>query len=332
MENLIAVWTQIKFVMASQFSKLTSTLVTPTERLFWFYICTSLLIAYLIYRRRNGPPDLKGFFGFVFPSKVWSNPSAWLDVRYFIVNHFIGKLFYIGLTASMAELAFRLVSGGSLLSEITSQGMPTGAEFFVALGFMVVTFAIADFTSFFLHFLQHKIPLLWEFHKVHHSPEVMHPLSNFREHPIDNILYTSGLGLVSGVLAGLFVMYYGQMPHVPTIFAVPVFVFLFNVSGYHLRHSHVWLRWPGRWSMVFPSPAHHHVHHSRHPDHLDKNFAFFFPVWDVLFGTYHMPETDEDVEFGIYGVDEVEYTNIWLIYMLPFRKLWARMSGDRTKS
>ncbi len=73
----------------------------------------------------------------------------------------------------------------------------------------------------------------------------------------------------------------------------------FNLLAYNLRHSHIWLRWPGRWSMVLPSPAHHHVHHSCHPDHIDKNFAFMFPVWDVIFRTYHLPEDNRDVKFGI---------------------------------
>jgi len=55
----------------------------------------------------------------------------------------------------------------------------------------------------------------------------------------------------------------------------------------------------GIWSIVFPSPAHHHVHHSCHPEHIDKNFAFVFPVWDLIFGTYFMPDDNRDVKFGV---------------------------------
>ena len=71
--------------------------------------------------------------------------------------------------------------------------------------------------------------------------------------------------------------------------------------------------------MVFPSPAHHHVHHSRHPEHIDKNFAFVFPVWDVLFGTYHMPEDNRDVEFGVPKEDAEGLTSCWRLYVIPFR-------------
>ena len=55
-------------------------------------------------------------------------------------------------------------------------------------------FLAADFGFFFGHYLGHKVPLLWEFHKVHHSAEVLSPLTNYRFHPLDRVL----LGLCIG--------------------------------------------------------------------------------------------------------------------------------------
>lgn len=52
-----------------------------------------------------------------------------------------------------------------------------------------------------------------------------------------------------------------------------------------------------------------------------------FPIWDVLFKTYHMPDDDRDVKFGLYGVEETEYTSVWKIYTLPFRDLWRKHVG-----
>lgn len=158
---------------------------------------------------------------------------------------------------------------------------------------------VVDFVGYATHYLQHKIPLLWEFHKVHHSLEVMHPLSNYREHPIDNIFYAMAIGTTYGLFMGIVQKHLGYVPSMPVLLGIPILMFAFNILGYNLRHSHVWLRWPGRWSMVFGSPAHHHIHHSYHPDQINKNFAFMFPLWDVLFQTYHMPETNKDVHFGI---------------------------------
>jgi sterol desaturase/sphingolipid hydroxylase (fatty acid hydroxylase superfamily) len=189
---------------------------------------------------------------------------------------------------------------------------------------MLIVIAVVDFVAFYLHYLQHKIPILWEFHKVHHSPEVMHPLSNYREHPVDNIAYAVGTGGAYGIMMGLSVRFLGYLPSMPEIVGVPVILFLFNIAGYNMRHSHIWLRWPGRLSMIFPSPAHHHVHHSCHPDHLDKNFAFVFPVWDVLFKTYHMPKDGKDVKFGLYGQDSSDYSTCWRLYYIPFRNLFRK--------
>lgn len=157
-------------------------------------------------------------------------------------------------------------------------------------------------------------------------------LSNFREHPVDNIAYSVAIGLGYGVLMAAIAKTFGYIPRAPEVFGTTFFFFAFNAFGYHLRHSHIWLRWKGRWSMVFPSPAHHHVHHSCHPDHLDKNFAFMLPIWDVIFRTYEMPEDDRDVIFGIYGAKEQEYTSIWKIYALPFKKLWKRWKKRRMAS
>ena len=138
-----------------------------------------------------------------------------------------------------------------------------------------MTVAAFDFAAYGIHVAQHRIPILWEFHKVHHSAEVMHPLTNYREHPVDNVLYAVGHGVTLGLCAVLADALLGYIPTEPGPLGVGITAFIFNVLGYNLRHSHIWLRWPGALSMAFGSPAHHQVHHSCHPDHIDKNFGFY---------------------------------------------------------
>lgn len=298
------------------------------ERVFWLYLLSSVSVAWLIYRRRStDQSEGNSFFGFLFPKKVWNHASAWLDVRYFFFHQLLGKLGYVILLAFTVNAAFQWVTGGPNMVSV-AQTAPDGGWRGVAIsiGYMFLVVAVVDFVAFFLHYLQHKVPILWEFHKVHHSSEVMHPLSNYREHPIDNFTYAIGTGIAYGLFMGLARVHLGYVPTMPQVLGLPVIFFLFNIAGYNLRHSHIWLRWPGRWSMIFPSPAHHHVHHSRHPEHLDKNFAFVFPLWDVLFRTYEMPETDKDVEFGIYGQQgETEYSTCWRLYYLPFRNIFRKL-------
>lgn len=300
------------------------------RRLYWVYLLTSLLCAYAVYRsiRAKGSEataqdaeNASGtFVQFLFPKSVWSHPSAWLDLRYFVF-HRVAQYFLLFGTASAAlALAFHFGSGGLPVAELVVREARTGvSDWIIALAVLAVITVVSDFIGWFIHFLQHKIPLLWQFHKVHHSAEVMHPISNFREHPVDNLFYGIGISAGFGLCIGLTHVLFGYMPTVPTLLGIPAFMFLFNIVGYNLRHSHVWLKWPGLWSKVFPSSAHHHVHHSCHPDHIDKNFAFMFPVWDVIFGTYIMPQDNRDVKFGVPEEEGRDLDGVLRLYWVPFR-------------
>lgn len=307
----------------------------PTHRVYVLYLATSVLAAYVVYRaaRARGRERDGSFLRFLFPRHVWQHPSAWLDLRYFFFHMLIGHFIVLGLGASMAALSFGLVIGDySIDSVIQKSASFSATDLAIATGFMFVAFAVVDFITFYTHYLQHKLPILWQFHKVHHSAEVMHPISNFREHPVDNFMYGVVTGLGLGTVNGLAVNVFGYLPSAPSLLGVPLLMLAFNLLAYNLRHSHIWLRWPGRWSMVLPSPAHHHIHHSYHPDHIDKNFAFMFPVWDVLFRTYHLPEDNRDVKFGIGEGKAGELNTCLRLYWVPVRdayRLVRRSSGRR---
>ncbi|WP_420585181.1 sterol desaturase family protein [Ruegeria sp.] len=322
---------QLQTFLGSFFEHVRGVLMSPLDpgnRIYVLYLASSVLIAFGIYVvRRKKALDVfgaKSFLGFLFPRKVWKHPSAWLDVRYFFFHMFIGHFLMLTLWAGAAALGYKLASGALTGHEVTNaQPLEGWQGVAVTVAFMFVLFLILDFIAFYIHYLQHKVPLLWQFHKVHHSAEVMHPISNFREHPVDNLVYKALIGFGTGAVTGLAFRILGYHPSMPVLLGVPVLMFMFNFFGYNLRHSHIWLRWPGIWSKVFPSPAHHHVHHSCHPDHLDKNFAFMFPGWDVLFGTYVMPEDDRDVKFGVTDKDKGhELDSCMKLYFVPFRDAW----------
>jgi sterol desaturase/sphingolipid hydroxylase (fatty acid hydroxylase superfamily) len=61
------------------------------------------------------------------------------------------------------------------------------------------------------------------------------------------------------------------------------------------------------------------VHHSYEPAHRNKNFAFMFPVWDVIFGTFHVPQDNANVKFGLGPGQEDEFTSCIALYWLPVR-------------
>ena len=307
---------------------------TPHERLFLLYLGSAAFFAFVLYifnkHKISGPQheDERGsFLRFLLPKHVWSHPSAWLDVRYFIFHHLIGHFLLFGVMAACTAWTYALVTGGANLAEMAKLGdtQSEPSDYLIAIAYMIAFFIVGDLIGYVMHYLQHKVPILWEFHKVHHSAEVMHPMSNFREHPIDNLAYHVTIGAGFGGFIGLATNLLGYVPSMPSVLGVPLLMFLFNLVGYNLRHSHIWLRWPGVWSKIFPSPAHHHVHHSCHPSHFDKNFAFMFPLWDVLFGTYEMPEDNRDVKFGVAGMKSNEMDTCAKLYLVPFKKAFRRL-------
>ena len=306
-----------------------SSISYPGHRLFIGFILVSVLAAYFVFKRQK---QISGFAEFLFPKHVWSHPSAKLDVRYFFFHGLIGHFVFYGLAGIC--LAAGVVAGlGADIGIMDNKLSPHGpwVTGIIAVLFLIIINLVADFMGWAIHYLQHKIPLLWQFHKVHHSGEIMHPLSNFREHPVDNFVYHWIIFFTTGLTFGFLMRLVGYEPSAIEILGLSVTWLAFNLGAYHLRHSHIWLRWPGKWSMVFGSPGHHQVHHSRHVDHLDKNFAFLLPIWDVLFGTYCMPETNEDVEFGIVE-DSSELNSCWNLYFIPFRDAFRLFKKDKSKT
>ena len=66
------------------------------------------------------------------------------------------------------------------------------------------------------------------------------------------------------------------------------------------------------------------IHHSIEPEHRDKNFAVWFPIYDVLFGTAHRPKPGEFPETGVAGVEVATLSDA---FMLPFDRWWAMAKG-----
>lgn len=139
-----------------------------------------------------------------------------------------------------------------------------------------------DFLIYWGHRAQHTIPVLWRFHRVHHTAQHVDYLAAYREHPLDNI-YTRGLETLPAVLLGLdlnliagFIMFRGLWA-------------LFIHSNVSLRLG--WLE------VLLGSPHLHHWHHELEKRGL-VNYANLSPVMDIAFGTYFNPP-ELSARFGI---------------------------------
>ena len=295
------------------------------ERTSYGYFLSSLAVALVIYtlwaRRKNKTLSLRGAFQFIFPKHIWQHPFAWLDLRYFFITRLSTVLIvapigvYVGThTFIWAHQAFSTLTPSPLFPSVSFNAL------FLSLIALLLAMS-ADFLAFLVHRLQHKIPFLWEFHKVHHSALVLQPLSSYREHFVDDLLYFLVFQMILSVYTALATALLGYHPTLPTILGVEAAGFLYNFIAYHLRHSHIWLAYKPYWlGYLFISPAHHQIHHSKEARHIDKNFGFMFSLWDWAFGTLYLPREREKFRIGLSDNSEYDYSTIWRILWVPFAK------------
>lgn len=200
----------------------------------------------------------------------------------------------------------------------------------LTLVFTACTLIAFDFGIFSAHYLQHKVPVLWQFHKVHHSAQVLTPVTLYRMHPIDDLLNGATTVASVGVTQGLFTVITGTTVGQFEFFQVNAFLFVYYFVGYNLRHTHIWLNYPRSLLTLLISPAQHQIHHSSSSVHFDRNFEFVFSFWDRLAGTLYIPDEQEQLTFGLTEDEDKEFDGVLALYFLPFKKAAALFwRGDR---
>jgi len=150
-----------------------------------------------------------------------------------------------------------------------------------------VIFLISDVMLYWTHRLFHGSKL-WNFHAIHHSSKHLDWLSTFRFHPVNTWL---SFTLVDSVL-----LICGFSPAAVTLFAV------FNLMYSTMVHAN--LNWTfGPFKYIFASPVFHRWHHTAQEEGQDKNFAPTFPLLDIVFGTFYMPEGKLPQIYGVSGAE-----------------------------
>jgi lathosterol oxidase len=132
-----------------------------------------------------------------------------------------------------------------------------------------------DIVQYWVHRVMHMVPWLWKFHAVHHSTDAMDWLAGSRLHVVEQV-GTRALTFIPVFLLGF---------HFVPMAAYVVFI------TFHATFIHANVRFtfgPLRWLLA--TPQFHHWHHAIEREAIDKNFAVHFPVLDVLFGTFYLPE------------------------------------------
>ncbi|MBU6386260.1 MAG: sterol desaturase family protein [Planctomycetes bacterium] len=198
------------------------------------------------------------------------------DLSYFFASTLAVQWVAI-LTMKPAQILFSWVIDESWRTSVANQ--PLALQ---VLEILLVT----DFVQYWIHRAFHRIPLLWRFHAIHHSAERMDWLAGSRLHIVD-ILLTRGCTYMPLFILGfadLALLTYGVIVTLQATFVHANLRFTFG---------------PLRYFLV--TPQFHHWHHSDQSEAIDKNFAIHLPIWDWMFGSYHLPDRRWPDHYGVQG-------------------------------
>jgi len=230
-----------------------------------------------------------------------------------------------GRLRNISFMAVSQFAGGILVSLIAYLVLPyllldgSGYEhraLLASAAIILLHLLLGDFVFYWYHRAQHSSSVLWPIHELHHSEAELNATSSLRtyllERPIQFVVISIPLALL--------------FAHVPWLDRVRLTsedagrMYLVSLAWLFFAHANVRLQL-GRLSSIAMGPQLHRIHHSIESRHHGRNFAQFFPLLDVAFGTYWQPEAGEFPKTGTLSMpSRVALTHaLWR----PFR-YWAR--------
>jgi sterol desaturase/sphingolipid hydroxylase (fatty acid hydroxylase superfamily) len=172
---------------------------------------------------------------------------------------------------------------------------------------LLILLIIIDFIHWNIHRMLHRVTMLWEFHKLHHSVKELGFAAHLRFHWMESIIYKT-LQYIPIAMIGF---------GIQDFFVVHIFSLLIG----HLNHAN--LDWNyGPMKYLLNNPKMHIWHHAKewpssHP--YGTNYGLTFSVWDYLFGTAYVPESGQDIKLGF--VRDADYPTSFFKQMIyPFNK------------
>lgn len=216
----------------------------------------------------------------------------WLDAFYMFFNFFLFSLVIYNAASDVVvhffnDLLSRIGITNLIALEIGS--WPTWAQLLLLL-------VLRDFIHWNVHRLLHRVPFLWEFHKVHHSVEQMGFAAHLRFHWMENVVYRVleyiPLAMIGFGIDDFFVVY------------------LFSLAVGHFNHANISIPL-GPFKYLLNNPQMHIWHHAKswpsdHP--YGVNFGITFSLWDYIFRTNYIPHDGRDIELGFPGSEEFPKT------------------------
>ncbi|MEC9282886.1 MAG: sterol desaturase family protein [Bdellovibrionota bacterium] len=146
---------------------------------------------------------------------------------------------------------------------------------------------LVDLWTYLWHRLNHRLPILWRFHEVHHLDESLHSLSAIRFHAGEIAL---------SYLMRIFIFWFLPVSLFSYLFFEITYMF-FNFFA----HSRIQMPFQleKKINKVFVTPRHHRLHHHPLRSIHDNNYGNIFSFWDSIFSSRVDIKTEDSFAFGV---------------------------------
>jgi sterol desaturase/sphingolipid hydroxylase (fatty acid hydroxylase superfamily) len=170
---------------------------------------------------------------------------------------------------------------------------------------LVLALVLLDGWMYLWHRANHTIPLLWWFHRMHHSETEMDVTTATRFHLGEQV----GASALRAGLIPLLGFEVWQLIIYDTLLIVMTMLHHANIS---LGRYDRWLRW------LIVTPDMHKVHHSWWRPETDSNYSTVFSVWDRLARTFRMRADPKTLQFGLPDYPDPSWQTVWGMLRTPF--------------
>jgi sterol desaturase/sphingolipid hydroxylase (fatty acid hydroxylase superfamily) len=271
---------------------------------------------YLFFLRRKGEPiSLLAALKHLFPETIYTHRSFRVDLLWLPLSWVMNFVLFAGLTLGSGAMQLWLVNRyGHVDWAVPAGGWAVALQvLFTLLG--------ADIARFAWHYQGHKVAFFWEFHKGHHTPEVLHPVF-IRTHPVDMFIRLAYMQVGGGLLGGGLMYLAGvDASTLAATWLTYIGAILHVLQGF--EHSHVPISFGRRLDRIFYPPHFHPFHHGAQLKHRDKNFGITggLTLWDKLAGTLYIPEPGEIPVLGSSMAERGEnnpHRTLWRFLKEPF--------------
>lgn len=211
----------------------------------------------------------------------------WLDGFYIFFNFFLFSLIGYNALSNVAVEAFNDFLGLFGIDNVVAikvGELPLWIQF-------IIIFIVADFVQWNVHRMLHRVPWMWNFHKVHHSVKEMGFAAHLRFHWMETIFYKTAqylpLAMIGVSIEKFFII------HMLAVFIG------------HMNHANVGWGY-GPLGYIFNNPRMHIWHHAKDLPEKHKygvNYGISLSIWDYIFRTAYIPKNGRDITLG-FGGDE----------------------------